>query len=154
VKQSTAATAPQQRLSAQRLGSDSQSAALPAREPEASAAQLLAQNSVLLEQILDGPLLASIHPAGDGRDAKLEDEIVHGRQATAVAASVERSAKSSTNPASLGSAQYPDRTGSNDGTITAHLLVDVPRTDTRGSREMRARPPWGFGGVSSPPQVG
>jgi hypothetical protein len=47
------------------------------------------QNPVLLEPALDHLLLAAIHPPGDGGDAELEDEIVHGQQASAVQASVD-----------------------------------------------------------------
>jgi hypothetical protein len=67
---------------------------------------LLAQNPVLLEQVLNHLLLAAIHPPGDGGDAKLEAEIVRGQQASAVQASVDGPAQSCEKQLGLGSAEF------------------------------------------------
>jgi hypothetical protein len=66
-------------------------------QPEASATKLLAQNSVLLKKVLDDLLLTPVDPASHREYAEPQDEIVHGRQGSAVGSPVDHSRTSGMN---------------------------------------------------------
>ena len=76
------------------------------------ATELLPQNPVLLDQVLDHLLLATIDPSSHSEDAELQDEIVHARQGSAVPTHASRRTRSIENSATSGPAEYWYRTSS------------------------------------------
>ena len=58
--------------SAELLGPDGESAALVVGEAQTSVTELLAENAVLLAQVVDEQLLVAVDEGGDGDDEKLE----------------------------------------------------------------------------------
>jgi hypothetical protein len=61
-----------------RLGLGRESPSLLIRESQSLSAELLAQYSILLLQVLDDILLTTIHPSREGQHQKLKLEPIHG----------------------------------------------------------------------------